>query len=210
MTNSMIRDTGVMPLQNGQTYNTSRWLLKIVPTLEFITKAVTPKQIVFLIHVAWDCTVNDQAVKRVKEKLIHGRRVHQVAQYKLIPHYLQRLQNANLTTIIDLVPDIDGNNGNYNFQRLFICPGESAVSFKHMRRFLTVDGTFLKAKFMQTLLFAVGIDGNGKNLILAWGMVESENYASGHWFLTNLKRAMPGIDDKQQEGLTLISDGDKG
>lgn len=44
---------------------------------------------------------------------------------------------------------------------------ESRNSFQHMRKFMAVDGTFLKAPFIQTLLFAVGIDGNGKNLPLA-------------------------------------------
>ena len=35
-----------------------------------------------------------------------------------------------------------------------------------MRKFMAIDGTFLKARFVQTLLFAVGIDGNGLNLRL--------------------------------------------
>ena len=30
---------------------------------------------------------------------------------------------------------------------------------------MAVDGAFLKALPIQTLLFAVGIDGNGKNLL---------------------------------------------
>ena len=97
-------------------------------------------------------------------------------------------------------------DGQYNFQRVFICPGESAQSFQHMRKFLAVDGTFLKARFIQTLLFAVGIDGNGKNLILVWAIVEGENSSSWQWFLANLKRAIPGIENN----LTLISDRDKG
>jgi hypothetical protein len=38
-----------------------------------------------------------------------------------------------------------------------------------------VDGTFLKARFIQTLLLAVGIDPNGELILLAWAVVESEN-----------------------------------
>jgi len=70
---------------------------------------------------------------------------------------------------------------------------------------MALDGTFLKARFVQTLLLAVGIDENGKSLILAWAVVESENTASWTWFLENLKRAIP-----QSLSMTLISDRDKG
>lgn len=74
-----------------------------------------------------------------------------------------------------------------------------------MRKFIAVDGTFLKARFVQTLLFAVGIDANGKNLLLAWAIVESENTDSWTWFLVNLKAAIPEVI-----GSTIISDRDKG
>jgi len=74
-----------------------------------------------------------------------------------------------------------------------------------MRKFMTVDGTFLKARFVQTLLFAVGIDGNGMNLPLAWTIVESENTESWTWFLTHLKEAIP-----ESVRMTLISNRDKG
>jgi len=74
-----------------------------------------------------------------------------------------------------------------------------------MRKFMAVDGTFLKARFVQTLLLAVGIDGNGQNLLLAWSIVESENKDSWTWFLTFLKTAIP-----ECVGMTLISDRDKG
>ena len=64
------------------------------------------------------------------------------------------------------------------FQRVFICPAESRLCFQHMRKFMAIDGTFLKAKLSLILLLAVGIDANGKNLILAWSIVESESKAS--------------------------------
>ena len=74
-----------------------------------------------------------------------------------------------------------------------------------MRKFLAVDGTFLKSRFVQTLLFAVEIDGNGKNLPLAWAIVESENKDSWTWFFSHLKTAIPEV-----LGMTMISDRDKG
>ena len=74
-----------------------------------------------------------------------------------------------------------------------------------MCKFMAVDGTFLKGNFVQTLIFAMGIDANGKNLILAWGIVESENTDAWSWFLSKLKAAIP-----ESVGMTLISDQDKG
>ena len=91
------------------------------------------------------------------------------------------------------------------FQRVFICSKESRDSFLHMRKFMAVDGTFLTARFCQILLLAVGTDGNGKNLLLPWGIVESENTESWTWFSSQLKLAIP-----ESIGMSLISDRNKG
>jgi hypothetical protein len=46
------------------------------------------------------------------------------------------------------------------FQRIFVCPAESRATFHASRRLVAVDGTFLKARFILTLLVAVGINAN--------------------------------------------------
>lgn len=60
-----------------------------------------------------------------------------------------------------------------------------------IRRFMAINGTFHKGRFIQTLLLAVGIDANGKNLLLAWGVVEGESMGSWEWFFQLLKTAIP-------------------
>jgi transposase-like protein len=65
----------------------------------------------------------------------------------------------------------------------------------------------LKARFIQILLLAVGIDADGHNTILAWAVVESENRDSWEWFFRHLRHAIPSIS---LEACTLISDRDKG
>lgn len=74
-----------------------------------------------------------------------------------------------------------------------------------MPKFMAVNSIFLKARFVQTLLLAVGIDANGKNLLLAWAVVERENKIFWTWFFEHLKHAIP-----QALKVTLISDCDKG
>ena len=96
-----------------------------------------------------------------------------------------------------------------NFLRCFICPSESRASFLVCRRFLAVNGTFLKGPFKLTLLLVVGIDAKGHNLILAWAVVESENRASWEYFFRYLRRAILEISEAS-ERYVLISDRDKG
>ena len=119
-----------------------------------------------------------------------------------MPAYLELLRQRNpwIHTV-----GSEHNPEAQHFQRVFICPAESQLSFIQMRSFVALDGTFLKARFVQTLLLVVGIDGNGQNPILAWGVVESENTDSWTWFLERLKQAIPQVLEA-----TFISDRDKG
>jgi transposase-like protein len=73
---------------------------------------------------------------------------------------------------------------------------------------VAVDGTFYKARFILTLLLAVGLDANGENVILAWALVESENGDSWRWFLDHLRWSIPSFFSAVES--TLVSDRDKG
>lgn len=55
------------------------------------------------------------------------------------------------------------------------------------------DGTFLKSRWVQTSLLAVGVDGNIETYIMPWALVESENTSSWSWFLTHLSALIPKI-----------------
>ena len=123
-------------------------------------------------------------------------------RFRLLPSYVAVIQQSNETPYIRL-----SSHQNTNcFQRLFICPAESRESFQHCRHFIAVDGTFLKSKFIQTLLLAVTIDANGHTLLLVSAVVESENTSSGENILINLQLAIPKITT---EATTLLSDRDK-
>ena len=148
--------------------------------------------------------VNYEAARLTKAALIADRLEHQQEHFYKILSYLQLLHqhNEGLYTNLHTITD---DNRSSTFQRLFICPWQSRQSFQLMRKFIAVDGTFLKARFVQTLLLAVGIDANGNILLLAWRIVESENESSWRYFLEHLRKAIP-----ESESMTLISDRDKG
>jgi len=188
----------------GEVANTQNWLRRTVPQHLFVTKATKPMEIVETIRMHYGETVNYEAARLTKAALISDRLEHQREHFHKIPSYLQLLHQHNEGLYTDLHTTTD-NNGNHIFQRLFICPSQSRISFQSMRKFMAVDSTFLKARFIQTLLLAVGIDGNGNILLLAWGIVEGENASSWRYFLGHLRRAIP-----ESESMTLISDHDKG
>lgn len=56
-------------------------------------------------------------------------------------------------------------------------------------------------------MLAVGIDADGRNVILAWAVVESENVSSWEYFLQLLRRCILEITS---ERCVFISDCDKG
>jgi len=116
-------------------------------------------------------TTSHPAANRVKPFLIEDRREHQLQQSQQLPAYVKLLQQAHPDLYVKL--DFESSDSTSStsslqmFRRIFIYPIESRSSFSYMRKFMAIDGTFLKARFVQTLFFAVGIDGNGQNLPLA-------------------------------------------
>lgn len=184
--------------------NTKRWLRGIVHQYIFVTRETKAQEIVQCSRMIFGVDVTFEAVREVMGTLIAERAKHQKFQFCNIPDYLEVLHSNNpfLKTALET---LDNPNGESTSRRVFVCPVESEVSFVHMRKFMAMDGTFFRAEFVQTLLLAAGIDANGKNLLLAWAVVESENESSWAWFLAQLKKAIP-----QTRDMTSVSDRDKG
>jgi hypothetical protein len=70
-----------------------------------------------------------------------------------------------------------------------------------------MDGIFLKKRFIQQLLLAIGINANSNTLILTWAIVESENKDSWRYFFRHLATVIPEIMD---ETTVPVLDQDKG
>ena len=88
-----------------------------------------------------------------------------------------------------------------------MCPPGTCNVFRFCCRLVAADGTFLKARFIETLLLAIGVDANGAVVILAWAVVESENLDLWEWFLALLQQSIPEV---VEEACVFISDRDKG
>jgi hypothetical protein len=179
------------------------WIQKVIARHMNI-KANTPiKDIQAMIRIQFAENVGYKVCQVARLGLQGGDLATHRLSFELLPAYIDLLyiKASRAHTNLEICPRTN------RFQRIFICPRQSKGSWHHMRRFVGVDGTFLKGRFIQQLLLAVGIDANGNTLILAWAVVESENEDSWRYFFKHLAKAIPEI---VEETCVLISDRDKG
>ncbi|KAG7568039.1 Zinc finger SWIM-type [Arabidopsis thaliana x Arabidopsis arenosa] len=109
---------------------------------------------------------------------------------------VSRIRRANSGTLTSLeVDELD------RFKYVFISFGATIDGFTFMRKVIVVDGTFLKGKYLGTLLLAITQDRNFNIFPLAFAVVDSENDESWEWFFRQLSCVIP--DD---HGLAIISD----
>lgn len=106
-------------------------------------------------HMHYDVKVNREAARNTQASLVRDGIEHQREKFKHIPAYLALLHSKNPLLHTKLHTINNENTICPTFQRVFICPVQSQLSFIQMRKFLAVDGTFLKARFIQTLLLDV-------------------------------------------------------
>lgn len=117
--------------------------------------------------------------------------------YAILPRYCEQLMKYNPGTCTDIVTD-DNNRFKYFFMSL----GAWQRAFRsHLRKVITVDGTFMKGKYYGTLFVAVCLDGNNQIYPLAFGIGDSENDATWSWFFSKLHAVIGEVED-----LVIISD----
>ena len=125
------------------------------------------QEIVDCIRMEYQHKITYKAACIVKMTIIQDHWEFQLQQFQPMPAYSAALQQAHPDIYINLQFENPASLATERiFQRIFIGSTESAQSFAHMRKFMAVDGTFLKVQFIQTLLFLVCMDRNGKNLPL--------------------------------------------
>jgi hypothetical protein len=110
-----------------------------------------------------------QQCTRVKHSLLQDTVQELEGNFLRIPAFLERLKYYNLGIITDF--QTVGNR----FNRVFIRFPGSDYLFELSLPWTGFDGTWLKLCYKQTLLLAVGRDGNNKTSIYSMAVVESEN-----------------------------------
>ncbi len=146
------------------------WLDGVVSRHLRVSKKTTPREIVELLRVRFAEEILYGRAQQSLLRLLVGDIRAQRHSFQLLPSYKRLLEASAPGVHVDLVRDRHDR-----FQRIFVCPAESRATFQASRRLVAVDGTFLKARFILTLLVAVGIDANGHIVPLAWAVAESEN-----------------------------------
>lgn len=165
-----------------------------------------PKEILEEIHRVHGITLSYKQAWRGKERIMAAMRGSFEEGYRLLPQYCEQAKRTNPGSIASVY----GNPSDGCFQRLFISFQASIYGFLNAcRPLLGLDRTYLKSKYLGTLLFATGFDGDGGLFPLAFGVVDEENDDNWMWFLSELHNLLE-INTENMPRLTILSDRQKG
>ncbi|KAL2325372.1 hypothetical protein Fmac_024430 [Flemingia macrophylla] len=165
-----------------------------------------PKEILEEIHRVHGITLSYKQAWRGKERIMAAMRGSFEEGYRLLPQYCEQVKRTNPGSIASVY----GNPADSCFQRLFISFQASIYGFLNAcRPLLGLDRTYLKSKYLGTLLLATGFDGDGALFPLAFGVVDEENDDNWMWFLSELHNLLE-IHTENMPRLTILSDRQKG
>ncbi|KAI4350092.1 hypothetical protein L6164_010613 [Bauhinia variegata] len=165
-----------------------------------------PKEILEEIHRVHGITLSYKQAWRGKERIMAAMRGSFEEGYRLLPQYCEQVKRTNPGSIASVY----GNPTDNCFQRLFISFQASIYGFLNAcRPLLGLDRTYLKSKYLGTLLLATGFDGDGALFPLAFGVVDEENDDNWMWFLSELHNLLE-INTENMPRLTILSDRQKG
>ncbi|KAM6565206.1 hypothetical protein CsatB_025204 [Cannabis sativa] len=165
-----------------------------------------PKEILEEIHRVHGITLSYKQAWRGKERFMAALRGSFEEDYRLLPQYCEQIRRTNPGSIALVY----GNPADNCFQRLFISFQASIYGFLNAcRPLIGLDRTHLKSKYLGTVLFATGFDGDGATFPLAFGVVDEENDDNWMWFLSELHILLE-INVENMPRLTILSDRQKG
>ncbi|GFP99760.1 hypothetical protein PHJA_002120100 [Phtheirospermum japonicum] len=165
-----------------------------------------PKEILEEIHRTHGITLSYKQAWRGKERIMAAMRGSFEEGYRLLPQYCEQVKRTNPGSIASVY----GNPTDNCFQRLFISFQASIYGFLNAcRPLLGLDRTYLKSKYLGTLLLATGFDGDEGLFPLAFGVVDEENEDNWMWFLSELHNLLE-VNTENMPRLTILSDRQKG
>ncbi|KAK4441610.1 hypothetical protein Salat_0495900 [Sesamum alatum] len=161
-----------------------------------------PKEILEEIHRVHGITLSYKQAWRGKERFMASLRGSFEEDYRLLPQYCSQVRRTNPGSMASVCVNPLDNS----FQRLFISYQASIYGFLNAcRPLIGLDRTFLKNKYLGTLLFATGFDGDGALFPLAFGVVDEENDETWMWFLSELHNLLD-TNTENMPRLTILSD----
>ncbi|XP_020092715.1 uncharacterized protein LOC109713152 [Ananas comosus] len=165
-----------------------------------------PKEILEEIHRTHGITLSYKQAWRGKEMIMAAVRGSFEEGYRLLPQYCEQVKGTNPGSIANVYGNPDDNC----FRRLFVSFYASIYGFVNAcRPLIGLDRTILKSKYLGTLLFATGFDGDGALFPLAFGVVDEESDENWIWFLSEL-HALLEANTENMPRLTILSDRQRG
>lgn len=110
----------------------------------------------------------------VKEAMLKENSEAQRHQFQLIRVYAERLVEIDPAAIGTLKRQADRGGEERFFHSGFVAPGAARNALFSMLKFVAVDGTFTKSRFVQILVMAIGIDAEDQLVILAQASIPNE------------------------------------
>ncbi|KAL3531259.1 hypothetical protein ACH5RR_010581 [Cinchona calisaya] len=161
-----------------------------------------PKEILEEIHRIHGITLSYKQAWRGKERIMSTLRDSFEEDFRLLPQYCEQIRRTNPGSIASVYVDL----ADKSFQRLFISFQASIYGFLNAcRPLIGLDRTVLKSKYLGTMLFATGFDGDGALFPLAFGVVDEENDENWLWFLLELHNLLE-TNTENMPRLTILSD----
>ncbi|KAF7119673.1 hypothetical protein RHSIM_Rhsim13G0031700 [Rhododendron simsii] len=165
-----------------------------------------PKEILEEIHRVHGITLSYKQAWRGKERIMAAVRGSFEEDYRILPQYCNQIRRTNPGSIASVYV----NPADNCFQRLFISFQASIYGFLNAcRPLIGLDRTVLKSKYLGTLFFATGFDGDGSLFPLVFGVVDEENDDNWMWFLSELHNLLENNTENMPR-LTILSDRQKG
>ena len=154
-------------------------------------KDMTARSIQLTVKSRWKTSIKYGKAWRAKQKALEERFGTFYDAYDSVVDMVDTLQKRNPGTEVQFECCHWNNHPTLVvFARLFFSFGICIEAFKYCRPVLCIDGTFLTGKYKGVILTAIGVDGNGQIVPIAFAFVEGENYESWLFFLSQLKKGV--------------------
>ena len=147
-------------------------------------------------------------VKRAKKQILDSTVINHEEEYKQLWSYANIIRQTNPGSTVKMLVKRCTADSPPVLDRYYIFFEALKSGFRYgCRKFLGLDGCFLKTLVKGELLCAVGRDGDNTMYPVAWAIVETESAASWKWFIERLQDDLYHLG--QGNGWTIMTDQQK-